>query len=152
MTKTVRTDSHNEHFIELVKLLDADLAIRDGEDHSFYAQFNKIDLIKYAVVAYENNIPLGCGAIKAFDANTMEIKRMYVKPESRGKGIASKILSELEAWASELSYNKCLLETGIKQPEALRLYTKNGYERIPNYGQYSDIIGSLCFGKGITIS
>jgi GNAT superfamily N-acetyltransferase len=82
----------------------------------------------------------------------MEIKRMYVKPESRGKGIASKILSELEAWASELSYNKCLLETGIKQPEALRLYTKNGYERIPNYGQYSDIIGSLCFGKGITIS
>ena len=147
MTKTVRTDSNNEHFIELVKLLDADLAIRDGEDHSFYAQFNKIDLIKYAVVAYENNIPLGCGAIKAFDANTMEIKRMYVKPESRGKGIASKILSELEAWASELSYNKCLLETGIKQPEALRLYTKNGYERIPNYGQYSDIIGSLCFEK-----
>jgi GNAT superfamily N-acetyltransferase len=147
MTKTVRTDSLNEHFIELVKLLDADLAIRDGEDHSFYAQFNKIDLIKYAVVAYENNIPLGCGAIKAFDANTMEIKRMYVKPESRGKGIASKILSELEAWASELSYNKCLLETGIKQPEALRLYTKNGYERIPNYGQYSDIIGSLCFEK-----
>lgn len=147
MTKTVRTDSHNEHFIELVKLLDDDLAIRDGEDHSFYAQFNKIDLIKYAVVAYENNIPLGCGAIKAFDANTMEIKRMYVKPESRGKGIASKILSELEAWASELSYNKCLLETGIKRPEALRLYTKNGYERIPNYGQYSDIIGSLCFEK-----
>jgi GNAT superfamily N-acetyltransferase len=147
MTKTVRTDSHNEHFIELVKLLDDDLAIRDGEDHSFYAQFNKIDLIKYAVVAYENNIPLGCGAIKAFDANTMEINRMYVKPESRGKGIASKILSELEAWASELSYNKCLLETGIKQPEALRLYTKNGYERIPNYGQYSDIIGSLCFEK-----
>jgi putative acetyltransferase len=147
MTKTVRTDSHNEHFIELVKLLDADLAIRDGEDHFFYAQFNKIDLIKYAVVAYENNIPLGCGAIKEFDANTMEIKRMYVKPESRGKGIASKILSELEAWASELSYNKCLLETGIKQPEALRLYTKNGYERIPNYGQYADIIGSLCFEK-----
>jgi putative acetyltransferase len=147
MTKTVRTDSHNEDFIELMKLIDADLAIRDGEDHSFYAQFNKIDLIKYAVVAYENNIPWGCGAIKAFDAGTMEIKRMYVKPESRGKGIASKILSELEAWVVELAYKKCILETGVKQPEAIRLYIKNGYHRIPNYGQYSDIIGCLCFEK-----
>ena len=147
MIKTVRTDSHNQDFIELVKHLDTDLAIRDGEDHSFYAQFNKIDLIKHPVIAYENNIPLGCGAIKAFDANTMEVKRMYVRPESRGKAIASKILSELEAWALELSYKKCILETGIKQPEAILLYTRNGYQRIPNYGQYVGIIGSLCFEK-----
>jgi GNAT superfamily N-acetyltransferase len=149
MLKTVRTDSYNQDFIDLVKSLDADLAIRDGEDHSFYSQFNKMDLIKYAVVAYEHNIPLGCGAIKAFDANTMEIKRMYVIPESRGKGIASKILSDLEARALELAYKKCTLETGIRQPEAIGLYTKNGYRRIPNYGQYAGITGSLCFEKNL---
>lgn len=147
MINLVRTNSHNQDFIDLIKLLDADLATRDGEDHSFYAQFNKIDLIKYAVVAYENNIPLGCGAIKDFDANTMEIKRMFVKPGRRGKGIASQILKELETWALELGNKKCILETGIKQPEAIRLYTKNGYQQIPNYGQYAGIIGSLCFEK-----
>jgi putative acetyltransferase len=59
-----RTDSKNLDFVELVKFLDADLAIRDGEDHSFYNQFNKIDKIKYVVLVYENKKPIGCGAIK----------------------------------------------------------------------------------------
>jgi len=144
-----RTNSENHDFIELVKLLDADLAKRDGEDHSFYAQFNTIDKIKYVVVAYENEKPLGCGAIKEYGANTMEIKRMYVSPESRKKGIATKILSELEHWANELSYRKCILETGKKQPEAIGLYKKNGYKLIPNYGQYAEVENSLCFEKEI---
>ena len=77
----------------------------------------------------------------------MEIKRMYTSPESRGKGIASSVLSELEGWASELSYEKCILETGKKQPEAIGLYEKNGYKTIPNYGQYAGIENSLCFEK-----
>ena len=147
MIRIVRTDSENQDFIELVKYLDADLAERDGEEHSFYAQFNKIDRIKYVVVACENKKPLGCGAIKEYEPGTIEIKRMYVSPESRGKGIATKVLSELENWATELAYEKCILETGKKQPEAIGLYKKNGYEMIPNYGQYADIENSLCFAK-----
>lgn len=147
MISIVRTNSDNHDFIELVKLLDADLAIRDGADHSFYAQFNKIDKIKYVVVAYENARPLGCGAIKEYGSNAGEIKRMYVLPESRGKGIATKVLSELEAWARELSYSKCILETGKRQPEAIRLYEKNGYMLIPNYGQYAKAENSVCFEK-----
>lgn len=147
MIKIIRTNSDDQDFIDLVKSLDVDLAERDGNDHPFYAQFNKIDKIKYVVVAYENGKPIGCGAIKEYAPTTMEIKRMYTLPERRGKGIATKVLTELEKWATELSYEKCILETGRKQPEAIRLYKKNGYKLIPNYGQYSEIENSVCFEK-----
>lgn len=142
-----RTSSDNRDFISLVKFLDADLAIRDGEDHSFYSQFNKIDKIRHVVLAYDNDKPVGCGAIKEFDPTAMEIKRMYTLPEARKKGIASSILSELEKWSDELSYRRCVLETGRKQPEAIALYEKSGYKRIENYGQYAGIENSLCFEK-----
>ena len=147
MVKLIRTDSRNLDFTELVKLLDADLAVKDGEDHSFYSQFNKIDNIRYVVVAYEDEKPSGCGAIKEFGADTMEIKRMFVNPESRRKGIAMKILSELENWALELSYTRCILETGKRQPDAIGLYKKTGYKSIPNYGQYAGVENSVCFEK-----
>ena len=145
----MRTDSDNPDFIGLVRNLDADLAQRDGADHSFYSQFNKIDKIKYAVVAYEDNIPVGCGAIKEYNPDAMEVKRMYTLPANRGQGVASRILKELEIWATELSYARCLLETGKRQPEAIELYKKNGYRLIPNYGQYAGIENSVCFEKGI---
>ena len=147
MIKLIRTDSDNPDFIELVRHLDADLAERDGNDHSFYSQFNKINKIKHAVVAYEDDKPIACGAIKEFAPEAIEVKRMYTTPDSRGKGIASKVLTELENWAAELSYKKCVLETGKRQPEAIELYKKNGYKLIPNYGQYAGIENSLCFEK-----
>ncbi|NWF88520.1 MAG: GNAT family N-acetyltransferase [Ignavibacteriaceae bacterium] len=147
MLKLIRTNSSHVDFINLVKLLDADLRIRDGDDHPFYAQYNKIDNIKYAVVAYMNEIPVGCGAIKEFEDETMEVKRMYVDPELRGKGIATKVLLELESWVKELNFNRCILETGKKQPEAIRLYQKNGYKLIPNFGQYKNVENSVCFEK-----
>ena len=143
------TEEDDRDFIELLKQLDAELAVRDGKDHSFYAQFNKIDKIKYVVVAYEDNKPAGCGAIKEYDKDTMEVKRMYTLPESRGKGIATGILTELEKWAFELHYAKCILETGKRQPEAIALYKKNNYKQIPNYGQYANIENSVCFEKQI---
>jgi GNAT superfamily N-acetyltransferase len=147
MIKIVRTSSDNPDFKELVKLLDAELAERDGADHPFYAQYNKIDKIKFAVVAYENGKPVSCGAIKEYSNDTMEIKRMYTLPESRGRGIAAKVLSDLENWTKELSFERCILETGKKQPEAIALYKKNGYKLIPNYGQYAEVENSLCFKK-----
>jgi GNAT superfamily N-acetyltransferase len=144
----LRTDSSHPDFIALVRQLDADLAIRDGDEHAFYAQFNKIDLIRHALVAYNaDQVPVACGAIKAFSADTMEVKRMWVEPAFRGKGIASQILNELETWAKELGYKRCVLETGKKQVEAMQLYPKNGYQLIPNYGQYIGIENSVCFEK-----
>lgn len=147
MIQLIRTNSGNQDFIDLVKILDVYLAEKDGDDHSFYAQYNGLDTIKYVVVAYENDKAVGCGAIKEYEPGVMEVKRMFTSPEVRGKGIASKILSELENWASELSYKKCILETGGKQTEAIGLYKKNGYRLIPNYGQYAGVEYSLCFEK-----
>lgn len=147
MMKVIRTDSNNQDFVKLVQYLNADLAKRDGKEHAFYAQFNKIDRLKYVVVVYENGEAVGCGAMKEYSPNTMEIKRMYTLPKKRGKGIAGKVLRELEAWASELSYETCLLETGKRQPEAIGLYKKNGYTIVPNYGQYAKIENSVCFEK-----
>ena len=143
----IRTNAENEDFQKLVKKLDADLRIRDGEDHLFYAPFNKIDRIKYAVIAYDKELPVGCGAIKNYDPETMEVKRMYVLPDKRGQGIASAILKELEQWAMEMGCIKCVLETGKKQPEAIALYTKNGYQVMPNFGQYEQVENSVCFEK-----
>ncbi|HZH95034.1 MAG TPA: GNAT family N-acetyltransferase [Flavisolibacter sp.] len=125
------------------------MAHRDGNEHSFYDQFNKIDTIRHVVVAYENDKPVSCGAMKEVNPATMEIKRMYTIPESRGKGLATKVLTQLETWATELSYEKCLLETGKRQPEAIELYRKNGYIIIPNYGQYAGVENSLCFEKTV---
>ncbi len=149
MIHVIRTNSENTDFQKLVKLLDADLAIRDGDEHLFYAQYNKIDVIKHAIVAYENEVAIGCGAIKEYAIDKMEIKRMYVPIHQRGKGIATLILNALEEWTAELSYKKCILETGKKQPEAIALYLKNGYQLIPNYGQYANVENSVCFEKTV---
>jgi len=145
----LHTDSTNPDFVALVRLLDAELAIRDGDDHDFYHQFNQIDAIKHVVLAVENGRPVACGAFKEFAPDTVEIKRMFTLPEARGRGIAARILAELEAWAAELSYKKCVLETGINQPEAIALYRKCAYRQIPNYGQYAGVDTSLCFEKRI---
>ena len=147
MLQIVRTDSSNGDFIALVKALDSDLANRDGRDHAFYNQYNKIDNIKYAVVAYEDGTPVSCGAIKEYAPGTMEVKRMYTVPASRGKGIAAMVLHALEDWAKERGYQKCILETGKRQPEAIRLYEKSGYKYIENYGQYAGVDNSVCFEK-----
>ncbi|VXC16554.1 Acetyltransferase (GNAT) domain-containing protein [Flavobacterium sp. 9AF] len=147
MIRVVRTDSSNVDFINLVAKLDKDLAIRDGNEHAFYAQFNSISTIKHALVLHHNEMPVACGAIKEYNLECMEIKRMYVEQEYRGNGFATRILKELEIWAKELDYKSLVLETGLKQPEAIALYKKNGYQIIPNYGQYIGVENSVCFIK-----
>lgn len=147
MLKFIRTNSEDKDFLEFVRELDADLAIRDGEERDFYNQFNKLDLIKNVIVAYVDKTPAGCGAIKQYSPDTMEVKRMFTPPQFRSRGLASLVLAELEKWALELGYTKCILETGKRQPEAIALYKKNGYKIIPNYGQYEGILNSVCFEK-----
>ena len=142
-----RTNFKNADFTYLVHLLDSDLAARDGDEHAFYAQFNKIESLKHVVMACENELPIACGAIREFSPGVMEIKRMYTKPTHRNKGIASMILKELERWAIDLNYYTCILETGKRQPEAIHLYEKNGYKPFENYGHYNDVQNSVCFKK-----
>ena len=147
MITVTRTTSDNSDFEKLVIELDAVLAILDGEDHAFYAQFNKSSALKNAVIAYENESAVGIGAYKEYDSETVEMKRMYTLPEYRGKGIASKILSELELWATEENYKIAVLETGFLQTDAISLYKKLGYVITENYGQYIGVENSVCMKK-----
>ena len=142
-----RTNSDNAEFTALVLELDADLARRDGDDNVFYASLNKTDGLKTTLVAYVDNQPIACGAMREIGTGTMEIKRMYTRPGFRGRGVAGELLRGLEAWARELGYTRTVLETGKRQPEAIALYLKNGYAIIPNYGKYAGIDNSVCFAK-----
>ncbi|BFM44050.1 GNAT family N-acetyltransferase [Flavobacterium sp. CFS9] len=144
MIKLKRTNSDDTDFKNLVILLDQDLKIRDGDDHDFYNQFNKTDLIKHVVVFYENDRAVGCGAFREKEKDTVEIKRMFVHPDFRKRGIASQVLAELERWAKEIEYRYTILETGKNQPEAISLYQKLGYTIIPNYPPYEKMDNSVC--------
>jgi GNAT superfamily N-acetyltransferase len=147
MTSLKRTNSDDIDFKNLVVLLDQDLKIRDGEDHSFYNQFNKTDTIKHVIVFYENDIAVGCGAFREKETGIVEIKRMFVHPDYRKKGIASALLVALELWAAEVSYTHTILETGKNHPEAINLYQKLGYTIIPNYPPYEKMDNSVCMKK-----
>ena len=142
-----RTVESNEDFLALVRLLDEELAVRDGEEHRFYAKFNKPVGLSGVAVAYVDSQAVSCGAFKRYDHGVAEIKRMFTRPEARGKRIAAAVLRELENWAAESGFSECILETGHKQPEAIALYRREGYEVIPNYGQYQGMDNSVCMRK-----
>jgi len=149
---TTRTTPDDRDFRSLIQLLDAELAVRDGELHPFYDQYNRLEGIRHAVVFYSDGSAVGCGALRRFDDDTVEIKRMFVREEFRGNGIGAKILKELETWAAESGYSNTILETGKKQPEAIRLYQKAGYELIENFGPYTKTENSLCMKKIIGLN
>lgn len=151
MTTLIRTTSAHPAFQQLVIQLDAFLAHLNGDDQAFFHQFNGIDQLQNVILALSNDQIVGCGAFKPFDKTSVEIKRMFVLPASRGKGIAGEIVEALETWAHELGYAACVLETGTKLPEAIRTYEKAGYQVIPNYGQYIGVELSVCMRKDFEI-
>ena len=144
-----RTNSEDPDFISLVNLLNDDIRITDGDDFDFYFQFNALDTIKQVIVVYEHNIPVGCGALRPYTEDTIEIKRMFVHHAHRRKGIAILLLGELEKWAVESGYTSAILETGIKQTAAISLYKRAGYSVIANYGQYAGVETSVCMRKAL---
>lgn len=147
MIAIIRGTSDHNDFGQLIQLLDNDLNTRYGTLQAMYDQYNVMESTESVVLAYLDQLPVACGGFKVHDDETVEIKRMYVKPAYRGRGIASRILLELESWAIELGYSRSLLETGTKQAEAIGLYQKNGYRQIENYGPYREQPGSVCFEK-----
>lgn len=148
-TTIIRTNSSNTDFLELIKKLDLYLAENDGDEAPFFAKLNTLQAIQHVIVVYKNDIAIGCGAIKKYDEQTIEIKRMFVHPEYRNQGVAIQILNELELWAKELHFSNCILETSKKMTEAVNLYTKYGFSVIPNYGPYINVPDSICFQKNV---
>ena len=150
--KLKRTNSNDQDFKSLIVLLDNDLHKINGELMLIYSQHNIIDPIETVVIAYMDDAPVGCGCFKKFAIDTVEIKRMFVIENQRGKGIASAILTELELWAAEIGYTQTILETGKRHHEALGLYKRFGYAVIEKYEPYVDIEESICMGKKLVIS
>ena len=147
--KIIRTTYVNPEFQKLVAQLNEDLARRDGKDHPL-AQFNEISNLNYVVLVLLDNKPVGCGAISNYNQTAMEVKRMYVTPSHRGQQLGENILTELENWTKELGLNKCILFMGVNQPEAMKLYTRNHFSVIENYGKLKDIPDSICLAKTLT--
>ena len=147
MAEFVRITSENTDFRNLIHALDEDLYLRNGEAQLQYRQYNQVDLIDHVVVVYFEEKPVGCGCYKRFDDKTVEMKRMFVLPEMRGKQLAAQMLQELEKWAVEEGNTAAVLETGYRQVEAIRLYTIAGYSLITNYGQYIGMKESICYRK-----
>ena len=142
-----QTNQTSKDFQQLVALLNAELAIRDGDDHAFYHQFNGIESLDHVIVAYNKGQAVGCGAFKARNKQQVEIKRMFVLTAARKKGYATAILKALETWAAEIGFSEAILETGKAQIEALSFYPKQGYVIIPNFAPYENIKNSVCFQK-----
>ena len=142
-----RTTSEHPHFRHLVNALDEDLMLRNGETQNLYHRYNKTDNIPHAVVVYADDLPVGCGCFKHYNEETVEMKRMFVLPGMRGRKLAAHLLQELESWAMEEGYKTAILETGIRQVEAIRLYSNAGYQIIENYDQYVGMTDSICYQK-----
>ena len=147
-----QTTPNDADFLGLVKQLDAYLAHTDGDEHQFYNQFNGTAQLKYVIVAYYKDRAIGCGALKSYSKTCVEIKRMFTLPEYRGKGVASTVVMALEHWATQLNFSACILETGIRQVEAVAFYKKQEYTVIPNYGPYKNCANSICFTKHLPTS
>ena len=144
-----RTNGNDKDFIENCRLLDMDLDRRVGKKikRDKYKKYNQLDEIQEAIVVYEDNKAVGGGAIRRYDDENIELKRVFVHTEYQGRGIGSKLVSLLIEWAMELGYQRMILETGELLAESCAVYKKLGFEVIPNYGPYVDMPESLCMAK-----
>lgn len=145
-----KTDSSNTDFQKLVALLDQYLTKVNGDHDAFFSKHNTIDTLSHVIIAYSDNVPVGCGAFKPFSEKEAEIKRMFVLPEFRGQGFARKILKNLEYWAEESNFDFCILETSKEMIDAVKLYQKAGYSTIQNYGPYKNVESSVCMKKWVS--
>jgi GNAT superfamily N-acetyltransferase len=143
----VRTESTNPDFKRLIEELDKDLYQRNGDAQLVYRPYNQVDHIKHVVVIEVDGAAVACGCFKNYDPQTIEIKRMFVMPEMRGRKLSALLLQELEKWAIEEGFSKAVLETGCRQVEAIGLYTSFGYVLTENYGQYIGMEDSICYRK-----
>ncbi|MBS1493069.1 MAG: GNAT family N-acetyltransferase [Bacteroidetes bacterium] len=149
MIKVVRTASDNPDFRKLIAELDKDLWKMNYSNQGHYDKHNIIESLPTVVIAYDSDNAVACGCFKKFNETSAEVKRMYVAPLHRGKGISRMILTELENWAKENGYAKTILETGTAQIEAIGLYQNSGYTLTENYGPYIGMTDSICMEKSL---
>jgi putative acetyltransferase len=139
----------------LIAALNAELEARypeEGANHFRLDPEEVADGRGAFLVAYISGQPVGCGAVRRIDPAVAEIKRMYVAPEARGRGVGRQVLMELEAEARRLGATRLVLETGPRQPEALALYSRAGFVEVPNFGEYVGCEFSVCMAKELNFA
>lgn len=152
MIEIIYTNGKHSDFINLCQLLDNDLnGIIGEEKQGNYNQYNQLHDIHDVWIAYSDSTPVGCAAFKQYENNIAEVKRVFVKPEHRGKGISKALMKVLEEKALESGYTQLILETGKHLKEAIGLYQKNGYITIENYRQYKNCPDSICMLKKLIL-
>lgn len=150
MVSFERCTHEDVDFRNLCQELDKEFWIRYPDTQQNFEPFNKVDHSAKVLVAYWTKLPVGCGCFRPSGKQyEVEIKRMYVAPAHRGRGISKLILAGLEEWAKQEGYLDSKLETGVNQPEAIALYSGMGYRRIPNYPPYTDVQESICMAKSL---
>lgn len=149
MINIVFTDSSHTDFLHLSNELEQELYERDGDLADINYELNKIEWMKNVIVLYDNDEAVAAGALSPYDADSVEIKRMYVTPSHRRKRLASMILSALEEKAKEEGFWGIILETGRNQPEAIAFYLRHGYVETDRFGKYTNSSNSVCFKKEI---
>lgn len=144
----IQTSTSDPRFLELEKLLDAELSDEFPEEIGDYAPYNKFEAPIKTILILSGDTPVACGAFKEL-SDQIEIKRMFVHPNHRGKGLSKIVLNALEQWGKSLGFTTAVLETGDKLFKAIQLYTTSGFEIIPNYGPYIGLTRSVCLGKSL---
>ncbi len=146
----VRCTTSAPAFQALIAELDAELRSRYGDVQDLYSPLNTVVEIETAVIARDADHTIGCGCFKEHAPGVIELKRMYVTPSARGRRVGGEIIAALEAWARELGYTSAVLETGDLQPDAVALYTRCGYQRIPCFPPYDRLPVSICMRKALS--
>lgn len=145
----VVTAFDNPDAVKLIAEVQQEYVVRYGDEDA-----TPLDPAEFApprglfLVAYVDGTPAACGGWRARETD-VELKRMYVSPAFRGRGLARAILAELERTAGEAGYHRVILETGQRQPEALALYRSAGYEPVPSFGYYADAPEAVHLGKAV---
>lgn len=146
-TELLRTDTNNPDFNRLISLLDSELWERYPDLQGDYEDKNVMISPFMAILVYVDDQAVSCGALRPVDNDVFELKRMFTCKDHRGKGYSRRVLHELERWAVEKGCRRIILETGIKQHEAISFYEKEKYTRIENYGEYKGNENSICMAK-----
>lgn len=151
MTTTLRQESLDAPIVQtLIRELNAELDQRYPEEGANHFRLDPDELGPgrgVFLVAYLDGVGVGCGAVRLNEPGVFEVKRMYVKPDCRGRGIAGAVLESLEQHARALGARQLVLETGDRQQESLAVYRRAGFVEIPRFGEYVDSPLSLCMGK-----
>ena len=145
----LQSEGGNPDFVELCHELDIFLneLVGGEEKRAEYIPYNQLNDIHNVILAYDYNTPIGCAAFKKYNNECAEVKRVFLKPEYRGRGISKKLMAQLENVAKAKGYRYLILESGEPLVAAMALYKNIGYVTIPNYGTYIDMPDSICMKK-----